>query len=155
VIYHGLNEFEDLPRTVDRAERALRPHAGRFDSIAVSGVSGLCVGAPVALRLGVPLVVVRKISDACHDDRLVIGADHLGHRWLFVDDFVSQGATRRHVAHEIARVAPCAVYAGWYLYRDDALEWAPPPDPKPPACPPPLFDELTPLTASAILGKAA
>jgi adenine/guanine phosphoribosyltransferase-like PRPP-binding protein len=59
--------FRDLDLCVEQTRRDLEPHKHKFTSIVVTGISGLSVGAPVALALKKPLVVVRKRSpdDVC------------------------------------------------------------------------------------------
>lgn len=72
-----------------------------FDTVVVTGVSGCVVGGLVAQALGVHLAVVRKEDDtSTHSYHRVEG--FMGHRWVFLDDLVDTGSTRRHVKRAIA-----------------------------------------------------
>jgi orotate phosphoribosyltransferase len=97
-IYNGYrDETKDLAELVARAVLLIKPHTYEFDSIVVTGVSGLIVGAPVALALGMPLVIIRKQDEQAHTS-LNPGIGLIGYRYLFLDDFMSSGATRNRVA---------------------------------------------------------
>lgn len=96
--------FSDLALCVNDAVRTLKKSGVEFDAIVVTGVSGLVVGAPLALQLQRHLVVLRKANESCHDDRaMLIGAGLLNEasRVIFVDDFISSGATRRRCEESI------------------------------------------------------
>ena len=124
MIYHGKgpgDSLVDLPETVTKTLDALRPVRQRFDSIAVTGMSGVIVGAPVALRMNKPLVVLRKPYERGHS-RTHIGLDQVGKRVLFLDDFVAGGDTRARVREQIAKHAK-ADLVGTYLYRDNELSF--------------------------------
>jgi adenine/guanine phosphoribosyltransferase-like PRPP-binding protein len=118
VIYTGnLNTLDDLPKTTARAVKDLATHVGEFDSIAVTGMSGALVGAPVSIALHKPLVVVRKPEDSSHDvslGRPVLNAERLGKRVLFLDDFVAMGSTHHRVKEAIE--ARGATIVASYLY---------------------------------------
>lgn len=97
----------------------LKPHSKRFDSIVVSGMSGVIVGAPLALRLRKPLVVVRKDNESHHNDEHVINEHSTGKRWLFLDDFTASGDTLRRCYTALdERVT---TFAGTYQYSYDEL----------------------------------
>lgn len=123
MIYHGEPAFTDLAPTVRRAAAKLREarQAHPFDSIAVTGMSGVVVGSPVALRLRVPLVVVRKDTDRCHSDITVINADRAGQRALFLDDFVCVGTSRQRVRRALAAYTHAELTAQ-YMYADHTFE---------------------------------
>ena len=74
-----------------------------YDTIVVTGISGALVGMILAKRLGKRLLVVRKNNDGTHSSLPVEG--ELGERWVFVDDFVNSGHTRRHVWKTVNRMA--------------------------------------------------
>lgn len=116
--YDCKNGLADLGSTVVKTVKALGARCKDFDSIAVQGISGLCVGAPVALILGKPLVIIRKDSEIrCHHNKRVENAENMGKRVLFLDDQISYGATlanvRRQVEHHGASVT------GTYMYQFD------------------------------------
>lgn len=120
MIYHGGGGLDDLPRYIEQACAALRPVRESFDSIVCQGMSGVIVGVPVSLKLGAPLVIVRKDDDECHSNDKFIGLSALGTRCLFLDDFIGCGTTRRRVENRIADHQ--ARLVGDYLYRDGVLE---------------------------------
>jgi adenine/guanine phosphoribosyltransferase-like PRPP-binding protein len=113
--------FADLGLVVRRTTRALRPHLDKFDAIAVTGVSGDSVGFPTALRLGVPIVSVRK-SENHHQytGSGVAGWQGLsrGSRILFLDDFVSSGETRKRVEAGLKGLKLGHRIVGQYLYHE-------------------------------------
>lgn len=90
-----------------------------FDTIVGTGFSGGVVIPSLALAMGKKFVLIRKETDDSHHGQgRLLG--ELGDRWLFVDDFVSSGATRRRVVEKIA--AACVVedasttFVGQYMY---------------------------------------
>jgi adenine/guanine phosphoribosyltransferase-like PRPP-binding protein len=130
MIYHGKDhvssnarsiirsDLSDLGRSVQEATDTLQPHISEFDSIAVTGVSGILVGAPVALALGKPIVIVRKPYDDHHNSESVVNQHRAGKRYLFLDDFIGLGRTRERV---IEALHDKSKYAGSYLYASDEL----------------------------------
>jgi adenine/guanine phosphoribosyltransferase-like PRPP-binding protein len=111
--------LSDLPSVVRQTVDVLAPHAGEFDSIAVQGTSGLVIGAPVALAMHKPLVIVREEEDMrCVHSVDVENGDNAGQRVLFLDDQVSTGRTRREVQRKIASHTRGTVTAQ-YLYQDN------------------------------------
>lgn len=129
MIYHGnrcddgRGSLTDLGRNVDRTVEALQPFSGHFDAIICTGMSGTLVAAPVSLRLGKVLAVVRKEEsgkDRTHDFETILGRmDIHGKRVLFLDDFVSGGYTRSRCFRAVAKCGGTVV--AQYLYRDDRL----------------------------------
>lgn len=110
--------LSDLGATCQRTLKDLIPHAGEFDSIAVQGVSGMIVGAPVALALNKPLVVVRKDVDMiapCWHVSMVENSSHAGRRTLFLDDYVGRGTALRDVEDKISQYTH-ATMASRYEY---------------------------------------
>jgi orotate phosphoribosyltransferase len=110
MIYHAKNDrfaedygsFRDLAETVQETVAALRPNVRFFDSIIVTGVSGMAVGFPVALALKVPVTVLRKEDEDSHGSKgEIVGRSDLGERVLFLDDFVSNGTTRARVIRAV------------------------------------------------------
>jgi adenine/guanine phosphoribosyltransferase-like PRPP-binding protein len=110
---HG--NLDDLEAAVRKTTKYLREHSEKFDFIAVRGMSGVLVGAPVALRLRKPLVVVRKKGEHQHAYGSLVNAAHASGRYVFLDDFISGGGTRDAVKHALAK----CTYAGSYLYHDN------------------------------------
>lgn len=135
MIYDGPSDLSDLKTTVWNAAQDLRPHLQHFDLIAVHGLSGILVGAPLSLELQKPLLVVRTEADykarKRHDQYIGWGppagwntpGDTVLARALWVDDFVSSGDTQRRVAKKLLERGAWMEMA--YLYRDREL--SPPP----------------------------
>lgn len=116
--YQGL---DDLQEVTDRTVEYLRRHKDKFDFIAVRGFSGALVGSPAALRLNKPLVVIRKPDESNHQGcSALINGRYASGRYVFLDDFISSGATERAVS---SALTDCT-YAGRFLYdRDSQTEW--------------------------------
>jgi orotate phosphoribosyltransferase len=88
----------DLPTLLRDARKTLVDVD--FDTIVGTGFSGGLVVPTLAMRLKKKFVLIRKENDDSHhgSGRLI---GELGERWLFVDDFVSSGATKRRVIDKI------------------------------------------------------
>jgi adenine/guanine phosphoribosyltransferase-like PRPP-binding protein len=123
----------DLAETVEDAYKILAPLQDQFDCIVTSGMSGVVVSAPLALRLRKPLVIVRKTEDKSHQPTTkgMINRRDLKSRCLFVDDFTCEGNTRARVQRSVEAAVlleeddlgmparPKIV--GEYLYRDNTV----------------------------------
>ena len=110
--------FRDLDLVVESSRRSLVDV--EFDAIAVTGISGLSVGAPLALALQKKLLVLRKESEDSHGLRgELLGANDLeeGTRVLVVDDFFSSGETGRRVCNAVLANNPYATIVGGYSYE--------------------------------------
>jgi orotate phosphoribosyltransferase len=106
-----------LDEVIDRAIEALE--GADFDTIVGTGFSGGIVIPSLALRLGKKFVLIRKeTDDSHHGTGRLLG--ELGERWIFVDDFVSSGRTRRRVIQKIMDAAEetsqHTVMVGQYMY---------------------------------------
>lgn len=133
MIYHGRSEsLVDLEKNVRCVTHGLRDHADEYDFIAVSGMSGVVVGAPAALRLHKPLVIVRKTTDSNlhHIGGSIIGFTEARGRYIVLDDFSSTGGTLRFIRQKVDEVGRWAYtpqvapkYVGYFSYADDA--WFP------------------------------
>lgn len=126
--------FEDRHGLIETARERLEDVD--FDTIVVTGVSGLVAGSLVANALDKHLLVVRKEDDtSTHSSRRIEG--FLGARWLFLDDFTDSGSTLRRVQEAVTAVAarplPWAeeadphetTYVGAYLYNRTRGYYAP------------------------------
>ena len=112
------SDLDELQKCVDVVAKQLRPMLHEIDCLVVQGVSGLLVGAPVALKLKVPIVIVRKANDKSHDQRTVLNAGALGRYNVFLDDFRSSGRTERAVQTALAltdhALSACYFYRDWH-----------------------------------------
>lgn len=122
-------DADSLAEILDAAVADLR--GVDFDTLVGTGFSGSVVIPALAVRLGKNFVLIRKEEDGSHHGGgRLIGA--LGERWIFVDDFISSGATKRRVGEKVE--AACVIedhettYVGDYLYHqrwDDSPAWRP------------------------------
>jgi adenine/guanine phosphoribosyltransferase-like PRPP-binding protein len=125
----------DLEATVDDALRALVPVGDQFDCFVVTGMSGVIVGVPLALRMGKPVIILRREDDKCHQSAKGwwMNDRDFKERCLFLDDFIGMGATIARVERAVGKAkgfewvnADNARHfqpriVGTYLYRDNAL----------------------------------
>ncbi len=112
--------FRDLGAAVLRAVRTVEARRDEFDIIAVQGASGMSLGFPLALKLAVDIVVVRKPGEDNHCGKEEItGVPVEGKRVLFVDDFISGGTTRARVRHAVERARGTVVAE--YTSREDSM----------------------------------
>ncbi len=102
---HGLDLVKDFTAAVDGVE---------YDTIVVTGLSGVLWGARVAEYLGRNLMIIRKPSDVHHSDFDAEG--YLGKRWIFADDFVSAGDTLFRVWKYMHDYHPEAEFLGLFEY---------------------------------------
>lgn len=121
MIYHGGggHDLNGLDLAVASCVEVLEDELERFDCIVVTGMSGVVVGSPVALAVNKPLVIVRKADDDSHHGggQIINGRALKGARVLFLDDFVSGGATRKRVEAKIDTERYRAKIVGELMYR--------------------------------------
>lgn len=115
-------DAEGLTAVIERAQRDLAEVD--FDTLVGTGFSGGVVIPALALAMGKHFVLIRKENDdSHHGPGRLIGT--LGDRWIFFDDFISVGRTRRRAISKIA--AACVVEdttstcVGQYMYRGPAF----------------------------------
>jgi len=85
--------WQDPEYVVSRARKVLADVD--FDTVVGTGLSGALVVPMIARALGKEFVLVQKPKDGSHHHGSMVG--RLGHHFVFVDDFVSSGATRERV----------------------------------------------------------
>lgn len=108
----------------------------KFNCLAATGNSGNLLAGALSYKLGLPLLIVRKSGDECHDDLKVNGfRPDEAVRYLIIDDLVSSGATVRRImeqiekagqrerADETYRFAPVPECAGVLLYDSNQSPW--------------------------------
>lgn len=102
---------KDFDHLISLAEFHLK---GRhYDTMIGTGMSGSLVVPRLAEALGKHWLLLRKPSENSHTSQLAEG--RLGERWIFVDDFVSSGATFRRVRDWASTYA--AEFGGVFQYR--------------------------------------
>ncbi|HEY6021002.1 MAG TPA: phosphoribosyltransferase [Candidatus Paceibacterota bacterium] len=91
--------------TVDKCIRALAESRIDYDTIVVQGISGMLIGPMLAAFTGKNLLIVPKPDDT-HNHRGHGPVGTIEGRWIFVDDFISTGATHNRVREEVSRYSP-------------------------------------------------
>lgn len=105
----AFSEYETLESELVKAARRRD-----FDTIVGTGLSGSLVVPALARKLGKHWAVVRKPGVSSHSGERVCEGT-LGERWLFVDDFVSSGATLERVKAAIRNWARSCGHATQYV----------------------------------------
>lgn len=96
--YYMDSALFDLPEVIETAKDRLKDVD--FDTLVGTGFSGGIVIPTLALQMDKKFVLIRKETDDSHHGKGKILGD-LGDKWVFVDDFVSSGKTRRRVINKI------------------------------------------------------
>lgn len=91
-------------------------HGQKYDTIVGTGLSGTIFTARVAPGLRKKFAIVRKKDDkSTHSSIKVEGV--VGKRFVVADDFVSSGATLKHVLTMMQKIHPGAQFVGVYQYE--------------------------------------
>lgn len=125
--YYMDDAVMDLSGVIETARKEL---AGvEFDTVVGTGFSGSIVVPALALAMGKKFLLIRKDGDDSHH-----GAGRpvgqLGLNWIFVDDFISTGKTRRRVIEKVADSLDwneTTTMVGQYMYQrlDGVREFEP------------------------------
>lgn len=114
-----------LPEVIETAQERLT--GVDFDTMVGTGFSGGVVIPALALAMGKKFVLIRKeTDDSHHGGGRLLG--ELGQRWIFVDDLVSSGRTRKRVIEKIANAVGefndrvNSEMVGQYLYANYSEE---------------------------------
>lgn len=112
-----------LRTIVNRASKKLKllQKKLKFDTIVIRGNSGSCVGYPVSVKTGIPIVIVRK--DSSHGDPIE-GECNMTN-YIILDDFIFMGGTVNIIHKKIAAYAKDRQYGdvkcvGIALYANDS-----------------------------------
>ena len=116
----AITNLEDL---VAKAVKELA--TANFDTLVGTGLSGTLFIPSLAVAMDKYFVIVRKANDGSHHNGVMVG--DLGRRWIFVDDFISSGDTKRRVSMAIDGVGHPTKYVGDYLYGLIDAPWYPAP----------------------------
>lgn len=92
-----------------------------FDTIVGTGFSGGIVIPSLALMMGKKFALIRKdTDDSHHGPGLLVG--EIGDRWIFVDDFIASGKTRKRVMNKVDDFLDAwegtSEMVGQYMYAD-------------------------------------
>lgn len=118
-----MEEAHNSNRVIAKAARRCLGNVD-FDTMVGTGLSGSLIIPRLAEMLKKNWLIVRKENDGTHSSRLAEGS--LGERYIFVDDLIDSGATRKHVLATVKQVIashdrwalephPCK-YVGDYYY---------------------------------------
>lgn len=96
------NKLCDVTSAMSEALFKYHREVEKFDYIACSGLSGIIVASPAAIRLDKRLIIVRK-GEHCHSSFSVEGmpCDEIPNNYVIVDDLISTGKTVRNIINEI------------------------------------------------------
>lgn len=127
--YYMDDALLNLPRVIEEAKEHLE--GVDFDTLVGTGFSGSIVIPALSLAMDKKFVLIRKETDDSHHGRgRLVGT--LGERWVFVDDFISTGLTRKRVIEKIRNgnfgERPVSHLVGQYMYQDrwgDGLQFEP------------------------------
>lgn len=114
--------FNNPQKHIREAAKYIRKHFKKFDSIAVSGVSGIAFGAALAFYMKKRLVIVRAHASE-HSEFSVLYSEKIN-RYIFVDDLIDSGRTFRRVVRGIKANEPHAKLLGAYLYEYNQIQLA-------------------------------
>ena len=117
---HNVLNVNLLRLHVRRAALRLKPHLGKFDSIAFCGVSGALFGPMLAARLRKHMIVVRKPQSAENTHSIHNVEGYLRSKaYIIVDDLVCTGKTLKYIVETIdkAQGAEKAKAVGLVCYQ--------------------------------------
>lgn len=115
--YYMDSALFDLASVIETAQKRLADVD--FDTLVGTGFSGGIVIPSLALAMEKKFVLIRKETDDSHHGKgRLLG--QLGAKWVFVDDFVSSGKTRKRVIEKINDTAATSEVStecvGQYMY---------------------------------------
>lgn len=124
---------EVLNRVAARIMHLLRLKELKPDSIAVTGTSGVIMGAVVSALTGIPLIVVRKGTEKSHSSYRVEGFAKPFGTYIILDDLIATGDTMKYIQNSINERAPIdeapipMICLGVILYhgKDSEPDWTP------------------------------
>ncbi len=123
--------FRDLALVVEDCASMLAPHLADFDTVVATGVSGMSVAFPLAVRLGKRVAILRKPEDeSSHSGNAGTWqgwADVPRRRCLWVDDFIGTGDTELRIMDAVRDAegdhVGTLLYAGRYGGDAPVLDW--------------------------------
>jgi len=117
---------KDNENTVINTTHRLRVMTFAFDTLVCRGLSGSLVVPQVARALNLNFLIVRK--EELHHGINEFAEGQLGKHWLFVDDFISSGATLEATGEAVSKVVDgypgfVTEYMGYYAYITNRFRW--------------------------------
>jgi len=91
--------FSDRSKHLKMAREMIRKSGVKFDTIVVSGISGMMFGSPLSLSMRKDIAIVRK-GESTHSNHKIESTKEIG-RWIFVDDLICTGETFQRVIKTI------------------------------------------------------
>jgi hypothetical protein len=82
-----------------------------FDTIVVTGLSGMGAGSILAHSMGKNLFVIRKGGEQTHDWRAGFGV--MGKKWIFLDDLIDSGSTWHRVQEYVTTASGDNAFEVW------------------------------------------
>lgn len=106
------NEFGNV---IADCLEALKPHADKFDAIAISGYSMALIAPIIAWKMNKGIILVRKTTKGCASQFIVEGV--ICDSYIIIDDLVCSRDTLNRVRDDIKdeHHSPAKLY-GIYLY---------------------------------------
>jgi adenine/guanine phosphoribosyltransferase-like PRPP-binding protein len=105
-------------QTIANTVKHLRAWSDYFDTIVVSGTSGLLIGPSVADKLDKKIIVVRKDNDNSHiGSNFIIEGDISGKRYIIIDDVICSGNTVERMIKKVGVWAPKLCFMGVFMFR--------------------------------------
>ena len=114
--YYGDYLFYD-PKRIVQSYNARLASLPEHDTLIGTGLSGSLAVALIGHSHETLFAVLRKEDAHSHSSRIFEG--RIGTRWLFVDDFVSSGKTKRRVLEKMKYHHPDVEYVGTWTYSRD------------------------------------
>jgi hypothetical protein len=94
-----------------------------FDTFVCRGLSGILVAPLLARAMSRNFLIVRKERDDTHSSCAVEGT--FGHRWVFLDDFISTGSTFDACRTAVAKhITVPHELIGAYQYQTPPHDWS-------------------------------
>lgn len=114
--YYGDYLFYD-PKRIIQSYGVRVTSLPEHDTLIGTGLSGSLAVALIGHAYEKLFAVLRKEDAHSHSSRVFEG--RIGTRWLFVDDFISSGKTKRRVLEKMKYHHPDVKYVGTWTYSRD------------------------------------
>lgn len=106
---------KDVKQTVTKLINKIHSSNVEFDSIAVTGMSGVLIGSIISYKVNKPLILVRKRSDKSHSGYELEG--NLGsEKYIIIDDTIDEGKTVNNI-HKSIKKHTNSICSAIFLYE--------------------------------------